>query len=151
MKFGNKDIETLLDHMPQLFPKDCHRIVLSEYTDLKVYMRELSQTGHESNEIYQVLLRKTNIPNVKKLIEILLVISPTTAECERGFSAMKQVKTQLRNCIKQDTLQMLMTVQQHGPTLEKFSPEKAVSHWLNGGKGTRHVNGHSKKCYVTKL
>jgi hypothetical protein len=119
--------------------------------DLKVYMREMNQTGQEPSEVYKILLNKQNIPNVKKLLQIMLVVSPTTAQCERGFSAMKQLKTQLRNCLKQDTLQMLMTIQQHGPSLEDFCSEKAINHWLTCGKGSRHVNGHSKKFLVTKL
>jgi hypothetical protein len=37
----------------------------------------------------------------------------------------------------------IMEVKINGPTIDDFRPEAAILHWLNKGKGTRHVNGHS--------
>ena len=39
----------------------------------------------------------------------------------------------------------------NGPTIDDFRPEAAILHWLNKGKGTRHVNGQSLKSEYSYL
>jgi hypothetical protein len=82
--------------------------------------------------------------NENQQSKLMLVISPSTAECERGFSQMKLIKTELRNSLTDDSLRILMTIKHHGPSLEDFNADRAINYWLGSCKGTRHVGGHAK-------
>lgn len=143
-RYGTLEMKQLLTHMKPVIPKDRHLQILSEYSNVKVYLRELSQTDNAPSIIYKSLLKKPNITNIRKLIELMLVISPSTAQCERGFSQMKLIKTELRNGLSDDSLRMLMAIKHHGPSLENFVADRAIDFWLGSGKRTRHVGGHSK-------
>lgn len=76
------------------------------------------------------------------LVNIMLTISPSTAECERGFSAMNALKSQYRTSLKQESLSNLMRIKVDGPPVKDFNPNESVVTWLNSGKGTRHTKGH---------
>ena len=82
---------------------------------------------------------------VLKLVEIMLVISPSTAECEHGFSKMNRIKDTLRNCLNQESLRMLMNLAITGPELDEFNPDSSIGHLLNSGPGGRHIHGHAVK------
>ena len=63
-------------------------------------------------------------PELVKLVNIELVI-PTcvclsTATCERGFSAMKRIKTELINRLTTKVLDCLMKISIDGPDLGNF-------------------------------
>ena len=68
----------------------------------------------------------------------------STAVVERGFSHMNNVMGPERTRLGKDTLNDLMEIQINGPSLESFSGDAALLHWLDKGKGTRHINGHSQ-------
>ena len=59
-----------------------------------------------------------------------------TADCERGFSAVKRIKTVLRNRLKTQTLDCLMRISVEGPELENFNFENAATVW--GSLRNRH-------------
>jgi hypothetical protein len=65
----------------------------------------------------------------------------STAECERGFSIMKRIKSAQRSCMEQDTLKCLMRINMFGPSVENHDPSRDIEHWLTTG-GTKHVKGH---------
>jgi hypothetical protein len=147
-KRERKFLDKWLSDFPWLLYKEEEDLmfcqILSEYANVKVFLRDLSQTDNSPSSIYKSLLKKPNIPNMRKLVELMLVISPSTAECERGFSQMKLIKTELRNSLTDDSLRILMTIKHHGPSLEDFNADRAINYWLGSCKGTRHVGGHAK-------
>lgn len=141
---GKEDLQDILNHMVAVFPEASHSQIQTEYVQLKVLMRQQQQSSEVPvSEVYARLLR-TSPSAIKKVVMLMMVVSPSTAECERGFSCMRLIKTSTRNCANQETLQMLMTVKRTGPSLQDFDAEKAIRHWLACGKGGRHVHGH--KC-----
>ena len=75
------------------------------------------------------------------LILIMLTISPTTAECERGFSSVNNIKTTARTSMKQEALSSLVRIKFDGPDLMEYNPTESIINWLNSGKGTRHIKG----------
>ena len=58
-----------------------------------------------------------------------VVIPMSTADGERGLSAVNRIKTQLRNQMKASTLQQLLTIQVEGPRLNNMDFECAVDFW----------------------
>ena len=112
-------------------------------------MTNLQYSQETMSEVYTRLLGASNSHRIEILLKLMLVVIPSTAECERGFSCMKLIKTHTRNTMTQETLQLLMTVKQLGPSLANFIPDKAISHWMSCGKGGRHlgrVMSRSAKC-----
>ena len=84
-------------------------------------------------EMISILTTDTSIqslyPNLSKLASIAAIIPVSTAECERSFSAMKRIKTALRNRLKTTTLDCLMRVSIEGPFLSEFNFERAADIW----------------------
>ncbi|XP_060788818.1 E3 SUMO-protein ligase KIAA1586-like [Neoarius graeffei] len=72
-----------------------------------------------------------------KTLERLLIASrtylPTSAECERGFSAVNNIDNQMRNRLREDSLSSLLFVDLNGPPLVKFDPIPFVRSWIKAG------------------
>ena len=58
--------------------------------------------------LLKLATNSTMYPELSKLAQICLIIPVSTADCERGFSAMARVKTKLRNQMKNSTLTVLV-------------------------------------------
>ena len=63
------------------------------------------------------LINSAEVQHMKhmNLILIMLTISPTTAECERGFSSVNTIKTTARTSMKQEALSSLARIKIDGP------------------------------------
>ncbi|KAL0973522.1 hypothetical protein UPYG_G00205270 [Umbra pygmaea] len=68
-------------------------------------------------------------PDVLDLFDALLTILASTADCERGFSVMKQVKSDWRSRLKGQTLSDLLKTQLCSPDIKDFDPAKAIEIW----------------------
>lgn len=68
-------------------------------------------------------------PDVLDLFDALLTIPATTADCERGFSVMKQMKSDWRSRLKGETLSDLLKTQLCSPDIKDFDPTKAIDIW----------------------
>ena len=68
-------------------------------------------------------------PCLSKLACIALILPISTAECERSFSAMKRVKTELRNRLITTTLDHLLRISISGPDLKDYDFDRAVDEW----------------------
>lgn len=72
-------------------------------------------------------------PNLLKLAAIALTAPIHTAECERGFSKQNKIKTSLRNRIKPERVDDLITVKCEGSEIDFSS---VIKHW-NAKKNRR--------------
>lgn len=144
MKYGREDLQVLLNHLEVIFKQEDHHAIHEQYLEFKAKMRAYKQSPDPPVEILGTLLVNTppSLSQLCKLLEIMFVISPSTAECERGFSSMNLIKTSLRNSLNQKSLQMLMNISANGPELEDFNPDTAINCWLSAGAGGRHIHGH---------
>ena len=68
-------------------------------------------------------------PCLSKLACIALILPISTAECERSFSAMKRVKTELHNRLITTTLDHLLRISISGPDLKDYDFDRAVDEW----------------------
>lgn len=72
-------------------------------------------------------------PNLTKLAAIGLVLPVSTVDCERGFSALSRIKTDLRNRLSSRILNDLMTITVEGPHRVNFHTNKLVISGRVGG------------------
>lgn len=64
-------------------------------------------------------------PNLTKLATIGLLLPMSSVDCERGFSTLYRVKTDLRNRLANRTLNHLLMMSVEGPSLQDFPYELA--------------------------
>ena len=90
--------------------------------------------NHES-----IIPRKPDdLRNILVLVK-LMIISPTTATCERSFSAMNRLKTVLKTRMQQGTLSNLLRVKDTGLVLKEFDPDSAIDLSLLKAKTKCHI------------
>lgn len=72
---------------------------------------------------------KELFPLVAHIAGACLVLPPHTADCERDFSALKLIKTQLRNRLKGESLDCLIRLACEGPDVKDYPYDKVVEKW----------------------
>ena len=68
-------------------------------------------------------------PNLMKLATIVLLLAMSTVDCERGFSTLSRVKTNLRNCLPNRILNYLLTISMEGLPPSEFPYDDACDIW----------------------
>lgn len=91
-----------------------------------------TQRALKPSDVYASLLARNqnDLNNVLVLVKLTITISPTTATCERSFSAMNRLKTVLKTRIQQGTLSNLLQVKDQGIVLKEFDPDSEIDQWL---------------------
>ncbi len=139
---GAGDLVTLLTHFKELFDEEEIAQAQAEFPGFKTCLAQYR--GQSPTTVYKFLLRSSyessnvRFPVMMKLVEIMLVVSCSTAKVERSFSQLNLIKTPQRESMLQDLLQDLMIIQMEGPPLEDFDPLPAIEHYLTSCQGTRH-------------
>ena len=111
--FGDSWVKTLVDHFAKpLTTLDCD-VILIEWDLLKnqVYQRFRKQL--DATKLKWSLVNKTlrrDVPNILYLIDLVLTIPASSAECERGFSHIKRIKSTERNNLDESSLSDLLTI-----------------------------------------
>lgn len=145
--YGDKEIESLANRYSPLLSEEETETAVDQWLNLKLTVNRVKTQSvlgtyehvmglPEDSEEHQ------KIKSILPIINIMLSISPTTAECERGFSTMNMIKTQGRTSMSQSTLQSLVRINVDGPKMENFSATKSIVHWMDCTPGTRHIRGH---------
>ena len=95
-------------------------------------------------------------PNLFALMDLVLTLPASTAECERGFSAMKVLKSNQRSSLNGDTLSDLLMVKLHSAEISSFDPhphsamELWKTHSLDAPKKRRRPDYSSDRQRPTK-
>ena len=93
--------------------------------DLKINLK-----GFSTELIQKRALGKDHYPLLAELYSFFMAIPITSVECERSFSKMNIIKTELRNGLYNDTLNDLMLIPILGPSnLEDFDPHPMINQW----------------------
>ena len=127
-----------LDQLVKNVSKLCHQFgipnatAVAEIKDLIYYMKSDSDyLAKLSSTKCGSTVQSTTFPSLCKLARIYKVIPPHTADCERDFSRVKLIKTDIRNRMGEDTLDCLLRISVEGPPLEEYPFVKAVRIWAN--------------------
>ncbi|XP_032366029.1 zinc finger protein 862-like [Etheostoma spectabile] len=131
--FGDEEVNKLISHFRPLFLSAGVDVELipDQWTILKteLYTAGFSQGNFEQTWPTVNRMLRHRCPDVLDLFDALLTIPATTADCERGFSVMKQVKSDWRSRLKGETLSDLLKTQLCSPDIKDFDPTKAIEIW----------------------
>ena len=131
--YGNEKLKKLLDYYFSSLNLVDKELAISEWTKVK---RKIIQEFNNPlfDDPISYLLKNPYFDNgfdcIKELIKIFCALPSSNAEVERGFSAMKRIKTELRNRLLSETLDTLMTISLLGEPIEKFNPEIYINYWM---------------------
>jgi hypothetical protein len=89
-------------------------------------------------EVFQAL--HDTCPNVLAVMNLILTLPSHSADCERGFSCMKKLKTDWRSSLQECPLNDLLRVMLLCPPLSSFNPLPAINLWNSSGKASRRPN-----------
>ena len=88
------------------------------------------------------------LQNLLQMAEIMLVIPISSAQCERGFSALKRIKSDVRSSLHMFTTKILIHISMEGSKigaeLEQFNSTPSVVKWLNSGQRSRRHLSYRK-------
>ena len=130
---GQSELEVLTSHYGphKIIDVDGTKSELKVFNSVVVANRDLKQLS--TRELMTKILKTKEFmcmfPSITKLAAIGLLMPMSTADCERGFSALSHIKTDLQNCLSSNTLNCLMTIAVEGPPLNEFPYEKACDVW----------------------
>ncbi|KAK0140097.1 Zinc finger protein 862 [Merluccius polli] len=131
--FGDGEINKLISHLrPLLLSAGVDvELIPDQWTILKseLYTAGFSQGTFEKTWPTVNRMLRHRCPDVLDLFDALLTIPATTADCERGFSVMNQVKSDWRSRLKGETLSDLLKTQLCSPDIKDFDPTKAIDIW----------------------
>ena len=83
--------------------------------------------------------RGRSIPGqLNKLLVAVDTLSPSNADCERGFRATNNIFTNIRNVITTNNAEKQLFVSTVGLPCEKWNPEPYVRTWLGKGRKAAH-------------
>ena len=116
------------------------------WQELKIYL--LNHQAMKPLDIYANLSssRPDSLKHILVLVElhVMLSLSPSAAKCERCFSAMNRIKTNLKTLMEQRTLSDLLRIKGMDCEMPDFDPNPAIEAWLLGAKTKRRAmkRGH---------
>ena len=83
--------------------------------------------------------------NVASLIDLVLSMSPSSAEAERGFSQLKLIKTDIRSKLSQISLNSCLAIRMLSNDIRTFNPLPAIKHWNSSSVRGRRPNFKSSQ------
>ena len=95
----------------------------------------MSFSVFSSDKIHELSWETINIkykkktPNVLELFDLILFLPASSSECERGFSAMKLIKTDYRNKLSSNRMTDIIRIKLHSVDLDQFDPTHAIHEW----------------------
>ena len=115
-----------------------------EWHSMKSIMSRWSVTSFPPSSLVEIgkLILDDTHSNLFILIDYLLCHGVSSAEAERGFSIMKEIKGSKRAIFKNRYLCNQMLIKIDGPTVDQFDYDEAITHWFFQSRAT------SKNCYV---
>lgn len=85
----------------------------------------------ENNAFWKLALELDELEDIHILIETYLSIPLTTVECERTFSRLNLIKTDLRQSLAAENVSALMQIALNGPELETYDFSRCIQDWTS--------------------
>jgi hypothetical protein len=112
------------------------------FEEWKLYKSCVSKMSPElkREEVWSSIFRslRTSLPNLIDLIELNMIIPLSTVECERGFSKMSLIKTDLRSCLSEFRLDSLLHISLNGTENIELVVDDLIVEWENKKKRVIH-------------
>lgn len=78
---------------------------------------------------------------VEVLVRLLLIVPTSSTEAERSFSALRRLKTWLRNCMKQKRLNNVAVCHIHQKRVDALDRKKICQEFISANDRRQHVFG----------
>ena len=142
--FGDEEVNILLDWFKEpLSRNECNlENVLGQWGSLKtLVVREFQDKSYSG--LWSTFLMKqpykSDYKDLLHLVQILLVMPISSAQCERVFSAQNRIKSDVRSSLHTQTLEDLIRISADGPALEDFEPESSAIKWTASANRPRKL------------
>ena len=131
--FGDKEVGLIMKHYEQSLASagvDVDSVQL-EWTLLKNDL----YSDYDPEEVKKLSWHQINqkwgsqYENILAVFDLLLCLPSSSTKCERGFSLMKNIKTAVRNSLKESSLCDFIVIQLESPAIESFDPTQAIHYW----------------------
>ena len=96
-----------------------------------------------SHNVHQLTWKEINrivLPQcsaILGIIDLLLSIPASSAQCERGFSHMKKIKSEYRSSLTMQCMNSLMLIKLHSSDIDEFDPAPAIHCWNTSNPRSR--------------
>ena len=135
--YGEQELVTVAQHIQAVLRSNAFdlEVAKNQWLSLKMYcydhkrITNLSQAEFWVEVFNQVHPDELDLSHVLMVVEICLAMAVSSSCCERGFSCMGRLKSEYRNSLDVETVDMLMNICLNGPSPEDFTAERAVLHW----------------------
>nr|XP_006122371.1 E3 SUMO-protein ligase KIAA1586-like isoform X1 [Pelodiscus sinensis]XP_014428732.1 E3 SUMO-protein ligase KIAA1586-like isoform X1 [Pelodiscus sinensis] len=108
--------------------------VVNQYNGYKSIIAEKHEAKMMTNFQEMVTFTLQNAEQfsvVSQLVDICATFQASSADCERGFSLMNNIKTKLQNRLKEEHLDMLMRIKFHTSSGGEVNLDSVYEHWKN--------------------
>ncbi|XP_059930487.1 zinc finger protein 862-like [Gadus macrocephalus] len=142
LTFGDGDVADLVRHFREPLERSgCDlAAVQDEWQGLKILVSQSFKDKSYSG-LWETMLTKEpyreDYKNILELVQLMLALPISAAQCERGFSAQNRIKSSKRSSLAVSTTEDLMRITLEGPSLEDYDPSPAVDRWMNSAKRAR--------------
>ena len=104
----------------------------AELTEDNEVLKKKNQNRESEADIWPNILKEfqEHCPSLAKVIELMLIIPSSTAEVERFFKVLKEMKNQKRNRLSAKKLRKLFLIY-HVLDLENYDKERVYELFLN--------------------
>ena len=146
--YGNDSLHAIMTHYQDVleFTEEMKVQVESQFSTLKGRLR--SKRMLRSSDVvdaYATIIRQQDecFKYVIIVLKLLMTVSVSTVEVERGFSALNWIKTPQTATMSQTCLQSHLMVSLNTEQVGSFDANTAVlNKWMHAGKAARHIHGH---------
>ena len=137
--YGYNEIRSLVQYFGYLLTEKEKENILDQWPILRTRLSR--QKANNPVDVFANLLasKPDDVKDCLVLVDIMMTLSPSTAKCERSFSAMNQLKSNVRTRISQGSLVDLMRVRSSDVSTKEYCPGPAISHWILDAKTKRHI------------
>ncbi|XP_014662095.1 PREDICTED: zinc finger protein 862-like [Priapulus caudatus] len=152
---GDEDLRIILEHFKTVLGTASVDLVESELEWI-ILKKEIHDTDFQSGKVpdwFSVNIRyKGQLTNILAVMDLILTMSPSSAEAERGFSQLKLVKTNIRSKLGQTSLNHCLAIKMLSPDIKDFNPTKAIHHWNESCVRSRRPtsNANTKQSSYTQ-
>ncbi|KAL8566900.1 hypothetical protein ACOMHN_008757 [Nucella lapillus] len=136
---GLKELSLLTDFYGQKAVKGAsvseplvqREVCMEEWAMAKETVLQNHYPRESTKKLYKLLFEfhKETFPNLLVLANLALTMPLQTADCERGFSCQNAIKTARRNRLKEDNLNVLMTIKCEGGAISEYDFASAAALW----------------------
>lgn len=131
-EYGSADIDTLAKKYEAILQHP-HSVeaIKREYANFKYIVNQKLKQGSicTFSDMVAVALRCEELKEISQLVDICATFQASSADCERGFSLMNQIKIESRNCLEVAHLDQLMRIKSKLEADGAINLDKVYNHW----------------------